>query len=167
MLSREQEPRMTTQFADLLSGATREVFETMSFLDVIQHPPVKDDSEIPGLDISAIVCLAGEISGLLAVHSSKDFAVRCCELISGEEIEPTDRHLRDMVGELANMIAGTLKRRMSSTLDLFDISIPSLIHGKGYTLVHGGAKEEFPRLVIPFATDDRVEFYVELLYHKL
>jgi CheY-specific phosphatase CheX len=63
-------------------------------------------------------------------------------------------------------VAGTLKRRMSSQLDLFDISLPCVVMGDHLRIFFTGAKENFPRLIIPFVVDENTRFYIELLYHK-
>ncbi len=152
---------------DLLVESTREVFETMSFLEVIQNDPITDSAEIPGIDITAVICIAGEISGMLGVHCSKQFAAECFDMITGGEGgEATYQQLCDTVGELANMIAGTLKRRMSSQLDLFNLSLPSISVSNGQRLFYTGAKDDFPRLLVPFVLSDGERFYVELLYHR-
>lgn len=138
----------------------------MSFLDVVQLPPVEEDMVFPDISITAIICLAGELSGMLAIHCSMDFARQCAELITGGEIEPTEDQICDTVGELANMIAGSFKRHMSAQVDLFDISLPSLVLSRGHRLLFKGSKDSFPRMVLPFGIDEEPKFYVELLTHK-
>lgn len=158
---------MKFQFYDLLTQSTREVFETMSFLDMAPLEAVKNGGEIDNMDVTAIICLAGEISGYLAVHCDKAFARECAELISGSDAsEIQDAVVRDTVGELANMIAGSLKRKVSAQMDLFDISLPSLFMSQGSRMFFQGAKENFPRLLVPFGMDEATRLYVELLYHK-
>jgi len=158
---------MTAQFYALLNDSTCEVFETMSFTEVMAEPALETDQEIPGLDVTAHVCLAGEISGLLAVHCSRDFAHRCANLISGQEgEEATEARLCDTMGEIANMIAGALRQKMSARVDLFDISLPGVIFSQGHKIFYEGAKVSFPRLIVPFVVDGERRFYSELLFHK-
>jgi len=152
---------------ELLVESTRDVFETMSFMEVIQNDPITVSAEIPGIDITAVICIAGEISGMLGVHCSKQFAAECFDMMTGGEGgAPSYQQLCDTVGELANMIAGTLKRRMSSKLDLFDLSLPSISVSSGQRLFYTGAKDDFPRLLVPFVLANGEKFYVELLYHR-
>lgn len=151
---------------DLVAKSTQEVFETMSFLDLVQGPPLDDHVEVPGIEITATICLGGEISGMLAIHCSRAFARTCATLISGLTEEWTDEHLCDTVGELANMVAGTLKRHLSTAIDLFDIALPSLIYSSGHRLCFKGARATFPRLLIPFSTENEEQFFVEMYYHK-
>lgn len=151
---------------DLVPQSTREVFETMSFLDLVEEPALDDYAKIPGIEITAMICLGGEISGMLALHCSKDFARTCSNLISGTEMEWSDEHLRDTIGELANMIAGTLKRHLSTAIDLFDIALPGIIFSSGHNLCFSGPRENFPCRVIPFTTENQQRFFVEIHYHK-
>lgn len=157
---------MNKHYLDLLTKATQEVFETMSFLEVVATTPIEENVEIPGIDITAVICLAGEISGMLGIHCSRSFAEHTFDLITGGGMEARNADLCDTVGELANMIAGTLKRMMSTHFDLFDLSLPSVSLSNGQRLFYTGAKGDFPRLLVPFLLSDTDKFYVELLYHK-
>ncbi|MFP4380069.1 MAG: chemotaxis protein CheX [Candidatus Sumerlaeia bacterium] len=158
---------MKPRFFDILVNTSREVFETMSFIDVVQMPAIEEVCELENVQMTAFVCLAGEISGMLALHCNRDFVVECSRLITGsDDQEVAPEVLRDTAGELANMVAGTLKRRISSHLDLFDISLPGVITGEDHHVFYNGAKENFPRLIVPFMVDETIKFYVELLYHK-
>jgi len=157
---------MSQRYLDLLTAATREVFETMSFLEVLPQEPLEGTATVPGVDITASVCIAGEISGMLAVHCSAEFAAECYGSISGGGSEPTEAELCDTVGEIGNMVAGSLKRHMSTQVDLFELSLPSISLSQGQKLFYAGAKGDFPRLLVPFIVTEEHQFYVELLYHK-
>lgn len=154
------------QYSDLLNKSVSNVLATMSFIDVAPGPPIESHTTILNLDISASVCLAGEVSGLIAIHCSKAFARQCFELISGGDEEPGEEDLCDTAGELANMIAGTLKREISSAIDLFFISLPCVTLSDNLRVFYSGAKDDFPRLLIPYQVDEEETFYVEMLYHK-
>jgi len=157
---------MSQRYLDFLTAATRDVFETMSFLEVLPKSPLEGTAVVPGVDITAVICIAGEISGMLAVHCSREFASECHGCISGDESEPTEAELCDTVGEIGNMVAGSLKRHMSTQVDLFELSLPSIYLSQGQKLFYRGAKGNFPRLLVPFVVSEEHQFYVELLYHK-
>jgi len=159
---------MEPQFYDLLTASAQEVFETMSFQEAIPDPPVGETVAIEGMSLSATVALGGEISGYLAIHASTEFITSCSRAMAGDDGSEVDPGLlRDTAGELANMIAGTLKRSMSTQLDLFEISLPVILHSDGHRLFFSGAKQAFPRLLVPFRTEEASPtFYVELLFHK-
>jgi chemotaxis protein CheX len=151
---------------ELLIKSTADVFETMSFLDVVAQPDIKDNQVLENLQVSAMVSLAGEISGYLAMHCTRSFAVQCVEIMADGQTELLEKEWGDTVCEIANMIAGSFKRHMSPVLDLFEISLPTLFCSDGHRLYYVGAKEDFPRYLIPFSVSDEPEFYIELLFHK-
>jgi len=49
-------------------------------------------------------------------------------------VDTIDETVRDAVGELNNMIAGGLKRKLCASEDLFRISLPSVIEGSEYSM---------------------------------
>jgi chemotaxis protein CheX len=159
---------MKPKFYDILLASTDEVFETMSFIDVTARPLIEQNTDIDQIEITSIIALGGEIAGMLAIHTSRSFACECASFISGEDAMENmpDQVLIDTIGEISNMIAGTFKRNVSAHVDLFEISLPNVITSTGHTLAFRGAKEDFPRLIIPFAIEDKVCFHLELLYHK-
>ncbi len=157
---------MSRPYYDLLTKSTGEVFETMSFMEAVPGDPIESETILDNADVSATICLAGEISGTLSIYCSYDFATQCFDMISGGALECDEKQICDTAGELANMVAGTFKRHISSHVDLFDLSLPNVSIGKDTKLFFAGAKEDFPRLLVPFSIDEQTFFYVELLYHK-
>ncbi|MBN1868906.1 chemotaxis protein CheX [Candidatus Sumerlaeota bacterium] len=157
---------MDLDLPKLLIDSVAEVFEVMSFLDVNCLPPATQSREFRGLGLAASVALAGDISGVLAVHCTEDFACDCAKAMASVEGSPSPAQIADTMGELLNMIAGSLKRRVSSRAGLFEISLPSVLVSRGHSILYRGGKERFPRLLIPFSIDNSVRFYVELLHHK-
>jgi chemotaxis protein CheX len=157
---------MEEKFFALLSEAAREVFETMAFLDVTEQPAIRDRAEMTDVEMTAIIALAGEISGFLALHGSKALFRKCGQLMTGGEKEFSDEDLCDVAGEMADTIAGAFKRRLATLIDLFYIALPILIYGRGHRLRFPGKQERFPHLFVPFMTDGKDRFYVEMLYHR-
>lgn len=158
---------MQPPFFDLLIASIHEVFETMLFLEVVPEETLGNDTVIDGMEITSIIALGGEISGMLAIHATREFAMECACSISGEDaVASDDPVVLDTMGEIANMIAGSFKRNTSSHINLFEISLPCIITSASHSLHYHGSKEKFPRVIIPFVVDGKKRFCVELLYHK-
>lgn len=157
---------MSRPYYDLLIQSTREVFETMSFMEIVPDDPVEKEAVLGNAEVCATICLAGQISGTLSIYCSREVAQQCYDMISGGEGPADERQICDTVGELANMVAGSFKRNVSAQVDLFDLSLPNVTIGSDTKLFFAGAKEDFPRLLVPFALDEQTVFYVELLYHR-
>ena len=103
------------------------VFETM--MDIAISP-----SEIPWHPaedrVTASVFLEGEWNGAISLECSRDQA---CEFaghfLSMEPPEAMDDDVRDVLGELANIIGGNIKSAMATSDRL---SMPSVIDGSNY-----------------------------------
>lgn len=75
----------------------------------------------------------GKISGFIAVHVSPKCACILASSLLGMNFNDIDDIVCDAMGEMANMLAGGLKKYASQNEDLFRISVPSIICGSDYT----------------------------------
>lgn len=110
-----------------LDRAVEEVFSTM--VGVSCGPAVASPVAEPEM-ISAVVGLAGAVSGALVLRTGRRSAERLAERLTGAPSEPAIA--RDAVGEICNMLAGAWKRfdpRLSSGCML---STPTLVAGDRY-----------------------------------
>jgi len=114
------------------------VFRTMVCLELSES----DQPWIPGVDrLTATIHLTGDWKGALALecghHQACAFAAR---FLSMEQPEVVDDVVRDVLGELANMIGGNLKCVLAGGLRL---SMPSVVDGADHNLrvCRSGIKE--------------------------
>jgi chemotaxis protein CheX len=93
----------------------------------------------PGEDrLNAVVHLAGGWSGLVVLECDTAQARRLTgRFLSMDPPELVDDIVRDVMGELANMIAGNLKSVLSPGIA---ISVPTVVDGDKYNLRHSGAE---------------------------
>lgn len=117
------------QFRDDLVQIVRTVFRTMMDLDVEAagtvwtHPPDM---------ITSAVHFAGDWRGATLVECGAPLACRFAERFMGiPEPAAVDDDVRDVMGELANMVAGNLKSLLPKGVDL---SMPTVVEGKDYSL---------------------------------
>jgi chemotaxis protein CheX len=117
-----------------LEAVAGSVFSTMMGLDIWPS-----ETPCPASDglLTAAVYLTGQWNGALFVHchpqQACDFAGRFVGIPPPEAI---DDDVRDVMGELANMIAGNLKCTFCPGIR---VSVPSVVDGRGYSLrVCGG-----------------------------
>ncbi len=114
------------------------VFDTMLRLETAlaeEAPP--QDSHM----LTAAVYLAGKYRGALLVHCLPEQEVGFTgQFLSAEAPAVADDQVRDLLGELANMIAGNLK---CSLLPGAQLSIPSVVEGSVSALrICGGQRPE-------------------------
>ena len=79
----------------------------------------------------------------------------------GMEIEEIDADVKDALGEIANMIAGGLKEKFAAEDIALQLSIPTAISGKSYTISSPSGSN---RIVIPFEVEQG-QFFVEMKYN--
>ena len=147
----------------VIISATKEVFETMVFLD---PEPIENTGtrQTMSSKITGMIGIAGNYSGVLTFHCNKDTAMFITANMLG--IEPSgvnpDTDMRDAIGEITNMIAGNVKTKTSTPGDSFDLSIPTVIAGNNFSI---GILADSPSYVVPFKLGDN-EIYVELIIQK-
>ena len=126
-----------------LQHSMQEVFELMlaSPLEIsLESPPA-------GLDITAMVGLAGELCGILSVRCASDSAARMASRILGINPEEAGPEMWDAVGEIANMVAGNFKNKIAGLGDACMLSVPTVITGADYN-VHSMVHETIQTVFI-------------------
>jgi len=100
---------------------------------------VAPDESAKGM--SAIIGMSGDMSGYLALHASPEDACRIAESMLGDTYTEVDDIVCDAVGELANMLGGSLKKFSGKYGEPFRISVPTIVRGKDYE-THAGKDAE-------------------------
>jgi chemotaxis protein CheX len=121
-------------------SATTEVFRTMVGREVIPEAPYGVSAAHCEEDISALIGLSGGLPGTVIVGVDKSLAIDFTESVIGHSTTQIDEEVIDAVGEIANMIVGAAKCKL--TTYKLSISLPSVICGRGLTV-------NFPRAVKP------------------
>lgn len=119
------------QFEEHLDRAADEIFSTMLGVHCLpaelEGPPEREM-------ISAVIGLAGAMSGSLVLHSGVGTAMKIAGKLTGIQPESMDFLVCDAIGELCNMLAGAWKgfdRALSSGCLL---STPTVVAGTSYEL---------------------------------
>lgn len=109
--------------------STKSVFSMMLGGEVnVSEDPSKTASI--AFDVSGIISFSGAISGSAVISLDKEVAFAITETLLGSRPSEIDDDVRDMVGELANMIGGNSKERLSNSEIL--LGLPTVITGKGH-----------------------------------
>ncbi len=131
-------------------AAVVELFTDMIMMDICQDggPLPK-----PGLlkdSITGMVGLAGTHRGMLAVHIPRELALAITTSFLGMEVDKINEDVQDAIGEIANMLGGSMKNILSAKGKDIQLSLPTTIFGAEYSLV---SRAEVDVLVIPFKTE--------------
>ena len=112
----------------IIANATAEVFSTMLGTELTPGDAFKDSEPFFESEVTALIGLAGNVAGYISFHCDKPQALTFTARLLGvepEEIEGLD-DVRDAVGEIINMIAGSVKSAMSQSVTV-EIALPTVI----------------------------------------
>jgi chemotaxis protein CheX len=113
---------------ELVRVATCDVFSTMLALDLEAAAPFANSRPLSQGDVTAMIGIAGDQRGFVAILctslQAREFTAR---LLGMERDEVTDSNaILDAVGELVNIVAGSLKTGYVSRGNL-QISLPTVV----------------------------------------
>jgi chemotaxis protein CheX len=119
------------RFSNNLDRAADEVFSTMAGARCLPEEVLA----LPEREtVSAVIGLAGAISGSLVLHCSRGTALHITERLMGVAPESMDATVRDAVGEVCNMVAGVWKGCDPSLASGCLLSTPTVVAGTSYEL---------------------------------
>lgn len=126
--------------------AVVELFTGMVMMDICQdgEPLMK-----PGTmkdSITGMVGLAGTHKGMFAVHIPRELALAITTSFLGMEVEEINEDVQDAIGEIANMLGGSMKSILSNKGKDIQLSLPTTISGEEYRFV---SQAEVGVVVIP------------------
>jgi chemotaxis protein CheX len=141
----------------LLITSVREVFETMLGTRPV---PVFEPAQKVRLDWTAMVGLAGQLSGVVTFSCDEKSATQIASKMLGVQIQSPDERSGDAVGEVCNMVAGNFKHKINGLSDHCLLSPPTVVTGTDYR-VHRQAAKAVETLQVTFAFEG-APIYVSL-----
>lgn len=127
-------PFSRDELTQIVASCVGEVFSTMLGVEVAPNTGAQLRVSCFTSNMSGIVGFAGTYSGNTMLHLSDSFALEIAATMLGfgpDEDVPVD-DIRDAVGEITNMVTGSLKSYFSKGgLDI-KLSIPTVIAGAEY-----------------------------------
>ena len=139
---------------------TQEVFTTMLMVELEAGKPILGKGGDVQANITSMLGLGKDIRGMLAVHCPADVAKNITGSFLGMEVEELDDDVKDAIGEIANMVAGSLKISFQENGQDIELAIPTTIVGDSFrTSGMFGAT----RVAVPFTMNGST-FLIELKY---
>lgn len=136
----------------MLISDTKEVFSTMVGMEDLLHLPSQIEPITHFEDcVTAMVGMAGTFSGLVNIHAPQSLALQITSSMLGMEVTELDDDVRDALGEIANMIAGSFKLHLTRGGADIRISTPSVVTGSEYVVAAGNASDT---ITLRFSTDN-------------
>jgi chemotaxis protein CheX len=112
----------------LLELAAREVFEIMLGCKL----EVQSEAGAAAFEFTAMVGLAGQLCGVLTLQSSAPAAALMASKMLGIDVREVDAQMWDAIGEIANMVAGNFKNKLTGMGEHCMLSVPTVITGSDY-----------------------------------
>jgi chemotaxis protein CheX len=135
--------RVTQQdIEEAVSGAIREVFETMLNLPLEVEPSEMHNSIEPETfhGVVALVGVAGGWTGTGHISCSPQFAMQLAGSLLMTEYDSVNEEVLDAVAEVANMIIGNVKTYFEEKLGPLGLTVPTVIFGRNYHTRSVGVK---------------------------
>lgn len=124
---------MNQQLVDGVTAAVNNVFRDMLGMDVTVRQVATDNAPVKS-DVAGIIGIAGNITGSIVFHATKELATRVAGAFLGMEVNEINDDVKDVVGEMANMIAGGASTAMSGAEHAFEISLPTVVSGDRFDI---------------------------------
>jgi chemotaxis protein CheX len=114
----------------LLEVAAREVFELM----LSSQLTVPETREETVLEVTAMVGLAGQLCGIVSIRCGRQAAAVMTSKMLGVALDKVASEVSDALGEIANMVAGNFKNKISGLAEGCMLSPPTVIIGNDYDM---------------------------------
>ena len=131
------------EFSKPFIEAAKNVFETMVFTKLEPGKPgVKSGNTSKG-DVSAVIGLSGDVAkdganksyrAMLVMSFPYETYVKVASAMLMEKFAEFNEEIRDVGGEITNMIMGNAKRDLAGLGYTSNMAIPSIIEGPSHTI---------------------------------
>ena len=114
-----------------LDASVDEVFRLMLGVDCRRDP----GQMAPAVEsLTAVVGFGGLLSGACVVRMSSEAAMQVAGSMTGMTFAEVDDTVKDAIGEICNMLAGTWKGKVPELAANCGLSVPAVITGRDYNL---------------------------------
>jgi len=136
---------MDVRYINPIVESVHHLFSTMLETDLIVSKPFLTlDADAQRADVSAVIEISGDAKGWVALRFPMRSAVTTAGRFAQDDVSSNQEHLLDALGEMANIIVGRAKAKLSDLT--CGISLPRVALG---ALPVPIAPKGTPRLVLP------------------
>lgn len=157
------------EFSKPFIEAAKNIFETMAFCKIeAQRPEIKKDATSRG-DVTAVLGMSGEhekngkltpYKAMVVVSFPYETYFKVASAMLSAEYTTYHPDIRDLGGEIVNMIIGNAKRDLKTLGYSSNMAIPSIIEGKAHTIKY---PDGITVVLIPFKSPHG-DLFMELCY---
>jgi chemotaxis protein CheX len=151
----------TIELSDILLVSAKEVFETMIFMDLVD---VSDsDVKLEGDTVLGSITFMNGTKGCMTICSDMECAKTVALNMLGMEPDGqiSEDEIHDAIGEVTNMIMGSVKKRIRECFGEVQVSIPTVIRGRE---IRNSLGEPATKVQVKLSIDDKYLTELTLLY---
>jgi len=126
-------------------SAAAEILRAETASEVMRGALALERSSITAMEVTTLLSLVGDVEGMVMLSMSRETAISIVSRMMGEEFPELDDLVQSGIGELGNVISGRAVTKLSTAGYATDISVPTLIVGRGATV----STLDIQRLVVP------------------
>jgi chemotaxis protein CheX len=123
---------------DVLMDATRFTFKAICGSDPVVEEGAVEEPEAGS--VQGIIAVVGDLSWSLSLAFSPKTAEAIAHKFSGFTIAYESADMNDVIGELANVMAGDVVARLDRLGHKVKMSLPTVARGRGLHMIHPGAE---------------------------
>jgi chemotaxis protein CheX len=154
---------MNAEFINPFITALLNVFSMMAQTELTPGKPQKKNDDVAGGDISGLIGMVGDnIQGSLSISFDEGLVFEVMHKMLGEKPTSMNADVKDMVGEITNMICGGAKNELSQKGYEFGMATPMVVSGKNHTVNH---QVDGKKLMMPFIHKTG-KLYLEMCFNK-
>ncbi len=150
-------------FSTALLEGVKEVFETMIFMDIEESP--EPEEKIEDDSLLGSITFKGNIEGCLAIRCgvpcAKTIAANMLGMDLSEEISQPE--ICDAIGEVSNMVLGSIKARIQENTGDLQVSIPTVVSGQN---LENSLGEGASTILLKVNTGNEYVMELSFLYRK-
>jgi chemotaxis protein CheX len=140
---------MNAEFINPFISALINVMSTMAQIELKPGKPKRKSDDKAGGDISGLIGMVGEnIKGSLSISFEENLVLEIMDKMLGERPAGINADVKDMVGEITNMICGGAKNELSQKGFEFGMATPMVVSGKNHTVDH---QVDGKKIILPFS----------------
>jgi len=117
-----------------LDESVEEVFRVMFGVRCVKQSASPRDIGVEGETVTAVVGFGGVLSGACVIRSPCRTAIKMTAKMMGGHFDQVDDLVKDAIGEICNMLAGTWKGKFPTLAAHCGLSVPAVITGRDYQL---------------------------------
>jgi len=126
---------INAEYVNPFLEAASAVFKSVMNVDLRRGKMIIKENPEPSHDVAIIIGITGSISGEVVYSMGYSMVTKIAEILApGLNEEQLKNEYKDIVGELANMITGNAMNLFAYSGKQIDITTPTVINGKDFTI---------------------------------